>query len=82
MKKLQILGTGCAKCQALTEAAKKAADELGLDYKIEKVTDLKQIMSFGVMTTPALVVDGSVKVAGKIPSHEEIKALIGAAKGS
>jgi small redox-active disulfide protein 2 len=81
MKKLQILGTGCAKCQALTEAAKKAADELGLDYEIEKVTDLKQIMSFGVMTTPALVVDGSVKVAGKIPSHEEIKALIGSAKG-
>lgn len=77
MKKLQILGTGCAKCNALTEATKKAADELGLEYEVEKVTDLRQIMSFGVMTTPALVVDGLVKVAGKIPGSEELKTLIG-----
>ncbi|MEI8312347.1 MAG: thioredoxin family protein [Verrucomicrobiota bacterium] len=78
MKKLQILGTGCPKCNALAEAAKTAADELGLEYEIEKVTDLKAIMSFGVMTTPALVVDGSVKIAGKVPGHAELKTLLGA----
>ena len=78
MKKLQILGTGCAKCNALAEAAKNAADELGLEYEIEKVTDLKTIMTFGVMTTPALVVDGTVKVAGKVPGHAEIKTLLSA----
>jgi len=78
MKKLQILGTGCPKCNALAEAAKTAADELGLEYEIEKVTDLKAIMSFGVMTTPALVVDGTVKIAGKVPGHAELKTLLGA----
>ncbi|MCX6969763.1 MAG: thioredoxin family protein [Verrucomicrobia bacterium] len=77
MKKLQILGTGCAKCNALAEAAKTTADELGLEYEIEKVTDLKAIMSFGVMTTPALVVDGTVKVAGKVPGHAELKTFLG-----
>jgi len=78
MKKLQILGTGCAKCNALTEAVRRAAAEIGPDHEIEKVTDLRQIMSFGVMTTPALVVDGKVAVAGKVPTHDEIKVLIGA----
>ena len=77
MKKLQILGTGCAKCNALEEAAKTAADELGLEYEIEKVTDLKAIMSFGVITTPALVVDGTVRVAGKVPGHAELKTFLG-----
>ncbi len=74
--KIQILGTGCAKCNALTTAAEKAAQSLGLQYELEKVTDLKQIMAFGVMTTPALVVDGKVKVSGKVPSVEEIKKLL------
>jgi small redox-active disulfide protein 2 len=78
MKKLQILGTGCPKCNALAEAAKNAADELGLEYEIEKVTDIKTIMAFGVMTTPSLAVDGTVKVAGKVPSHAELKTLLGA----
>jgi len=78
MKKLQILGTGCAKCNALTEATKKAADELGLEYEVVKVTEIKDIMSFGVMVTPALVVDGTVKVAGKVPGHAELKALLSA----
>jgi small redox-active disulfide protein 2 len=78
MKKLQILGTGCPKCNALAEATKIAAGELGLEFEIEKVTDLKTIMSFGVMTTPALVVDGAVKVAGKVPGHAELKKLLGA----
>lgn len=76
MKKIQILGAGCAKCNALAEATKKAAEELGLEYEFEKITDIKTIMSFGVMMTPALVVDGAVKVAGKVPGHTELKALI------
>ena len=76
MKKLKILGTGCAKCNALAEAVKKAADELGIEHEVEKITDLKQILSFGVMAMPALVVDGAVKAAGKIPNPEDLKALI------
>lgn len=76
MKKLQILGIGCPKCQKLTERTEQAAKELGIDYEIVKVTDLKGIMSFGVMMTPALAVDGVVKVAGHIPSVEEIKKMI------
>ncbi|MEI6073512.1 MAG: thioredoxin family protein [Verrucomicrobiae bacterium] len=79
MKKLQILGTGCAKCNALAEATKKAAGELGLACEVEKVTDIKTIMSFGVMTTPALAVDGNVEFAGKIPSHDELKSILGSA---
>ena len=74
--KLQILGTGCAKCNALTMATEKAAQTLGVQYELEKVTDLNRIVSFGVMITPALVVDGKVKVSGKVPSVEEIKKLL------
>ena len=77
MKKIQILGTGCARCQKLTENAAAAAQELGVAYELEKVTDLQQIMGFGVMRTPALVVDGVVKVVGKVPSPQEIKLLLG-----
>jgi small redox-active disulfide protein 2 len=76
MKKLQILGTGCAKCNALTQATEKAAQTLGLEYELEKVTDLNRIMSFGVMMTPALVVDGKVKVSGKVPAVDDIKKLL------
>ncbi|MEX1119734.1 MAG: thioredoxin family protein [Terrimicrobiaceae bacterium] len=76
MKKLQILGTGCAKCNALTEVTKQAADELGLPYEIEKVTDMMRFADFGVMITPALVVDGVVKVTGKVPSLSDAKALL------
>jgi len=74
--KLQVLGTGCPKCRALEANAKAAADELGIDYEIEKVTDLNEILAFGVMMTPALVVDGEVKVVGKVPSPEAIKPLL------
>ena len=74
--KLQILGTGCAKCKALTTATEQAAQSLGLPYELEKVTDLQRIISFGVMTTPALVVDGKVKVAGKIPNLNELKTML------
>jgi small redox-active disulfide protein 2 len=74
--KIQILGTGCARCNALAIATEKAAQTLGQPYEHEKVTDLKQIMSFGVMMTPALVVDGQVKVSGKVPSVDEIKVML------
>jgi small redox-active disulfide protein 2 len=73
---IQILGTGCPKCKKLTEMAEAAAKELGLDYEIEKVTDINEIMKFGVMMTPGLVVDGDVKVAGKVPSVDEVKKML------
>jgi len=76
MRKIQILGTGCPKCKQLTANAEQAAQELGIEYEIEKVTDVNQIVGFGVMTTPALAVDGQVKVAGKVASPEEIRALL------
>lgn len=74
--KIQILGTGCAKCLKLAEEAEKAAKELGVDYELIKVTDINDIMSYGVMITPALAVDGTVKVTGKVPSVEEIKGYL------
>lgn len=76
MKKLQILGTGCPKCQKLAETAEAAAQELGIEYEVEKVTKIDKIMEFGVMITPALVVDGEVKVSGKVPSLQEAKEMI------
>jgi small redox-active disulfide protein 2 len=76
MKKLQILGTGCPKCQKLTENTEAAAKELGLQYELEKVKEINQIMAFGVMITPALAVDGVVKSSGKVLSPDEIKKLI------
>lgn len=77
MKKLQILGTGCAKCNALTDVARNAADALGVPYELEKITDMLRFVDFGVMITPALVVDGTVKVSGRVPSLEEAKSMIG-----
>lgn len=74
--KIEILGMGCKKCSDLMENAKKAATELNLEAEFVKVEDIKKIMSYGVMTTPALVVDGVVKVSGKMPNVEEIKALL------
>jgi small redox-active disulfide protein 2 len=76
MKKIQILGTGCPKCKKLTENAESAAKELGIEYEIEKVTDINEIMSFGVMMTPALAVDGQVKSVGKVISPNEIKKML------
>ena len=76
MKKLQILGTGCPKCHKLAESTEEAAKELGIEYELEKMTDINDIMNFGVMVTPALAVDGVVKVAGKVPDINEIKELI------
>ena len=77
MKTIQILGTGCTKCEKLAANVKQAADNLNLEYQLEKITGLNQIMTFGVMTTPALVVDGQVLVAGRVPSPAELEKLLG-----
>ncbi|MCD4708148.1 MAG: thioredoxin family protein [Candidatus Sabulitectum sp.] len=76
MIKIQVLGTGCPKCKKMAEVAENAALELGIEYELEKVTDLNQILSFGVMITPALAVDGVVKVSGKVPSPGDIKKML------
>jgi small redox-active disulfide protein 2 len=74
--KIQILGTGCPKCKTLTANAEKAVAELGIQAEIEKVTDIKAIMAFGVMMTPALAIDGVVKSTGHLLSPEQIKKII------
>jgi len=76
MKTIHVLGTGCPKCKKLAEEVEKAAKELNIEYKIEKVTGIDEIMSYGVMMTPALVVDGEVKAAGKVPSNDELKKYL------
>jgi len=73
---IQVLGPGCAKCKVLFERAEQAADALGIEYQIEKVTDVEAILRHGVMTTPALVVDGRVKVAGHVPTAEKLKEYL------
>ncbi len=77
MMKIQILGTGCPKCRKLAENAQTAVKDAGIECEIVKVTDINEIMKFGVMMTPALAVDGEVKVVGKVPDAEAIKALLG-----
>ncbi|MDO4585107.1 MAG: thioredoxin family protein [Planctomycetia bacterium] len=74
--RIQILGTGCAKCARLAEQAKKAADELGLDYSMEKVSSIEVILAQGVLVTPALLVDGKLKVSGSVPALEEMKKIL------
>jgi small redox-active disulfide protein 2 len=76
MKTIHILGTGCPKCRQLAENAAAAVEESGADYEIVKVTDINEIMSFGVMLTPALVVGGDVKSSGKVLSASEIKTFL------
>lgn len=74
--KIQVLGPGCRKCAQLAEQADAAAKELGLEYEIEKISDMNEIMSFGVFMTPGLVVDGEVKSVGKVPSVEALKKML------
>jgi small redox-active disulfide protein 2 len=76
MKKLVILGPGCPRCEKLADDTRQAAEELDLDFQIYKITDINAISSFGVMTTPALVVDGDVKCVGKLPSLAELKTML------
>ncbi|MFH1572215.1 MAG: thioredoxin family protein [Gemmatimonadota bacterium] len=75
--KIQILGTGCPKCEKLTQVADQAARDLGLEYELVKVSDASEIARFGMMMTPALAVDGRVKVAGRVPSLDEAKRILG-----
>jgi small redox-active disulfide protein 2 len=76
MRQVQVLGTGCAKCTKLKENAEAAVKELGVVATVEKVEDINRITSFGVMMTPALAIDGEVKLVGKVASPDEIKQLL------
>jgi len=77
MKMIQVFGPGCPKCKKLAEDAEKAAKELGIEYQLEKVTDINVMTGYGIMTTPALAVDGQVKITGRCPSVKELKDIIG-----
>jgi len=79
MKTLQILGAGCPNCKKLAENTEAAAQRLGIPYRMEKVTEITKIMAFGVMSTPALAVDGAVVFSGKIPTPEEIQRILASA---
>lgn len=74
--KIQILGAGCPKCEKLAELARQAAEETGVEFTLEKVKDIHEILAFGVMATPALVVDGVIKISGRVPSVDEIKKML------
>jgi small redox-active disulfide protein 2 len=76
MKKLIVLGPGCARCETLANVTRQAADQLGIEYELEKLTDIKQFPNYGLMMTPGLVVDGELKVQGKVPSLDEIKSML------
>ena len=76
MKKLTVLGPGCARCKKLAELTENAAKALGIDYELEKITDITKIAEHGVMSTPVLIVDGEIKVAGNIPSEEQLKKIL------
>jgi small redox-active disulfide protein 2 len=76
MRHIKILGTGCPKCRKLAENARAAADALGVDYTLEKVTQIDRIMHYGVMMTPGLVVDDEVKISGKVPNVAQIKSML------
>ncbi len=73
---IKVLGSGCANCKKLEENARKAIEELGIEATIEKVTEFPDIMAYGVMKTPALVVDEKLKVSGRVPSSDEIKQYL------
>jgi len=74
--KIEVLGPGCPKCKKLAELVEKVCSENSIDCEIEKVTDITKIMAAGVMMTPAIVVDGKVVLAGKVPSEDELKKII------
>ena len=76
MKTIQIFGPGCSKCKKLAEVAEEAAKSAGIEYQIEKITDINVMVGFHVMSTPAMAVDGLVKVSGRIPSLDELKGTL------
>ena len=76
MKQIKVLGSGCPKCEQLLQRTREAVDDLGLECSVTKVTDIMEITSHGVMMTPALVVDGTIKASGKIPSTDEIRRML------
>jgi small redox-active disulfide protein 2 len=76
MKKILVLGPGCANCENLARAARQAADDLGIDYELEKLTDIKQFPKYGLMMTPGLVVDGKLRSQGKVPRVDELKSMM------
>lgn len=73
---IKVLGTGCAKCKQLEKTVRQAVDELGIDAQVEKVTELTDIMAYGIMSTPGLVIDGEVRLAGQLPKLEELKSIL------
>ena len=79
---IQVLGTGCTRCKTLYELVKKAVEETGVDAMVEKIEDIQQIMAFNLIMTPGLVINGEVKVAGRLLSIEELKKLILAAQAA
>jgi small redox-active disulfide protein 2 len=76
MTHIEVLGPGCAKCKVLYEHVEQAARDLGLDFEIKKVTDISAILGYGVMSTPALVVNGELKLAGRVPSSDQLKGFL------
>ena len=76
MRKIQVLGPGCPNCRRLADRVEEAAGALGIEYEIEKVTAVEEIMRYGIMATPALVVDGELKCAGRIPSLKDLEAML------
>ena len=76
MTHIEVLGPGCAKCKVLYEHTEQAAKELGIEFEIKKITDIGAIMGYGVMSTPALVVNGELKLSGRVPSAEQLKAML------
>jgi small redox-active disulfide protein 2 len=76
MTHIQVLGPGCQKCKVLFEHAEQAAKELGIEFEIKKVTDISAMMDYGVMSTPALVVNGELKLSGRVPSAEQLKGFL------
>ena len=77
MSKIQVLGPGCPKCQALYERVRQASAEMGIDCEVEKISDLDAILRFGILSTPALVVDGAVRVNGRVPTVAQLKEILG-----
>jgi small redox-active disulfide protein 2 len=80
MRQLKVLGPGCARCEKLAERTRLAADQLGIEYELEKIKDINEYPSYGLMLTPGLVVDGELKVQGKLPTVNEIEQLLAGGK--